>query len=140
MNQRDEDHVPLPADDPAARTVWVLFLAGPALWFGHFLLVYVLAEILCKPLRTDLRIAGLPLVSFLTIVATVLAAAAVAAFSLQSFRRWQASRDDASSSAARGATVDPHAGALAFTGFLLGVLFFVAVLFTGAPALWLQPC
>lgn len=139
MSGHDEDYVPLPAEDAGTRTLWVLFLAGPTIWLSHFLLVYALAEVLCKPLRTDARIAGLPLVSFLTVVATLAAAAAVVAFSARSFRRWQDTRDTNESSAVEEHG-SGHGSALAFGGFLLGALFFVAVLFTGAPALWLQPC
>ena len=137
MSGRDEDHVPLP-EEVRARTVWVPFLAGPVIWFGHFMLVYLLAEVLCKPLRVDVHVAGLPLVSFLTVVATVVAVVAAVAFTAKAYRRWQAVIGGESSAADQVA--DGPTGALAFTGFLLGILFAVAVVFTGAPALWLQPC
>lgn len=140
MSGRDEDYVPLPTEAAGAKTVFVLFLAGPTIWFTHFMLVYLLAEVLCKPLRVDVRVAGLALVSFLTLVATVLAAVAAAAFSVWSLRRWQAVTRGASSSEAEQPEIQSHQAALAFTGFLLGALFSVAILFTGAPALWLQPC
>ena len=138
MSRRDKDHVPLP-EEVRARTVWVPFLAGPVIWFAHFMLVYLLAEVLCKPLRVDVQVAGLPLVSFLTVVATVVAVGAAAAFTARAYRRWQAVTGRESSAADQHDVHGPT-GALAFTGFLLGVLFAVAVVFTGAPAFWLQPC
>lgn len=142
MNVQDEDYVPMPqpADEGQGAGIWVLFLAGPTIWLAHFLLVYGLGEVLCKPLRTDVEVAGLPLVSFLTVAATVLAAVAALGFTVQSYRRWDASRRVNAPSAAEDDLVHGREDVLALAGFLLGTLFFVAVLFTGAPALVVQPC
>ena len=136
MSTHDEDHVPLPADQGHGLAVWLLFLAGPTLWFTHFILVYVLAEVLCKPLAGVDGVTSLPLISVLTIVATIVFAVATAAGAWLAFRRWREWQDsprDEEQSAMQGET-------LVFTGFLLGLLFTVAVLMTGAPALVLRPC
>lgn len=142
MNVQDEDYVamPQPEDEGQGAAIWVLFLAGPTIWFAYFLLVYGLGEVLCKPLRTDIQVVGLPLVSFLTLAATVLAALGTLAFTAQSYRRWRASRHAATTSPAEDDIIHGHEDVLAMAGVLLGGLFFVAVLFTGAPALVVQPC
>lgn len=136
------DAVDLP-EAPSSRTTWVLFLAGPTIWFAHFMLVYLVAEAVCVGGRPDRELWGMPLVSTVTLIATVIAVAAIAAFAVAAYRRWrqdealvdhQADEEEWRISAAgrdRG---------LAFAGFALGVLFVVAVLYTGAPALWLTPC
>lgn len=136
MSTHDEDHVPTPADQGHGMAVWVLFLAGPTLWFTHFILVYVLAEVLCKPLAGVDGVTALPLVSVLTVVATIVFALAAAVGSALAYRRWRESRDapaDDERASAQGES-------LVFAGFLLGVLFTVAVVFTGAPAVVLRPC
>lgn len=136
MSPRDEDQVPLPVDKGHGMGVWMLFLAGPVIWFTHFMLVYLLAEVLCKPLDDVEGFTSLPLVSVLTVVATIIFALAAAAGSVLAYRRWRVLRDlprDDERASTQGE-------ALVFAGFLLGVLFTVAVMFTGAPALVLQPC
>lgn len=128
-SDRDEPDIPsVGARGSAAARIWIFFLAGPVIWFGHFMLVYLLGEVLCKPLRNDIAVANLPLVSFLTVVATIVAAAATVVFAVGSYRRW------------RAADTDGNNSTMSVGGVLLGLLFFVAVLFTGAPALFLQPC
>lgn len=34
---------------PSSWRLWVLLLGGPALWFGHFMVVYLTAEAVCTP-------------------------------------------------------------------------------------------
>lgn len=136
------DVVDLP-DAPSSRTIWVLFLAGPTIWFAHFMLVYLVAEAVCVGGRPDRELWGMPLVSTVTVVATVAAVVAIAAFTAVAYRRW---RQDEALVDGQGDDEEELAAAvgrdraLAFAGFVLGVLFVVAVLYTGAPALWLTPC
>lgn len=137
MSKRDEDHVPLPADQGHGAGVWMLFLAGPTIWFTHFMLVYVLTEVLCKPFDGAPGASEVPLVSVLTIVATIVFALAAATGAVLAHRRWRRWRLAARGNDERAST---QGESLVFAGFLLGMLFSIAVVFTGAPAVVLQPC
>lgn len=140
MTTGDEDHVPTPADEGHGKSVWFLFLAGPTIWFTYFILVYALAEVLCKPLAGDAGAAGLPLISIITVVATVVAALLAAAAAVVAYRRWQATRTAPDASAEDQERASMGGNALVLSGFLLSVLFTIAVVLTGAPALVLRPC
>ncbi|MGH9008744.1 MAG: hypothetical protein ACRDYF_02740 [Acidimicrobiia bacterium] len=132
---------------PVLASIWVLFLAGPVIWTLHFFAVYLLAEAVCATGGFDARVAGLRILSFLTVAATVAAVGAIAFFAQRAWRRWRhppvatatatgavAARPSASADQRESETV------LALGGVLLGALFLVAVLFVGLPAFFLQSC
>lgn len=127
----------------SSRSIWVLFLAGPTVWFLHFMAVYLVVEAVCTGGRVERELWGLPLVSAFTVLTMVAAVVVIAGFAVAAYRRWRDIEVEVSQqhdereeeAAARG-----HDRALAFAGFALGLLFIVAVLFTGLPALWLTPC
>jgi hypothetical protein len=143
-HKRDEVDVVAVPERPGTATTWTLFLAGPTIWFLHFLAVYLVTEAVCT-LGEDAggRWLGLPTVSGYTLAATAVAVVTMAGSTTASYRRWRAeerarrSADGDGSDAAAGRGKDR---ALAFAGFLLGVLFVVAVLMVGLPAIWLSPC
>lgn len=112
----------------AARMRWVLLLAGPVIWFTHFIAVYLATEVGCAIGGFGFRLVGLSGVAFVTVAATVVAAVAIVWSTALALGRWRAGHDG-----------DVHSGTL-FTGVLLGVFSFVAVLFVGVPAVVLQPC
>lgn len=116
--------------------IWVLFLAGPVIWITHFMGVYVLAEAVCAAGGVDVRAFGIPLLSLVTLVATALAVAAVIVLAVRAFRVWRADPGDPPGWLPGG---ERDAG-LALAGWLLGILFAVAILFTGIPAAFLEPC
>lgn len=116
------------ANGAAARMRWVLLLAGPVIWFTHFIAVYLATEVGCAVGGFGFRLLGLEGVAFVTVAATVIAAVAIAGFTVLALARWRAGR--------RG---DLHNATL-FTGVLLGLFSLVAVLFVGIPAVVLQPC
>lgn len=136
------DVVELP-EAPSSRMIWVLFLAGPTVWFLHFMAVYLVVEAVCTGGRAERALWGLPLVSTFTLLATVGAVVVIVGFAVAAYRRWRDiegvvphQKDEREEEAvARG-----HDRALAFAGFALGLLFILGVLFTGLPALWLTPC
>lgn len=118
-----------------------LFLAGPSIWMAHFFAVYLPAEALCQG-DVEAEVLGVPAVSVLTLGATALALAATARTTQLAHRRWrsagggwEASQDATPSP---GAAARDHDGELALAGFLLGVLFALAILFVGLPALVLS--
>ncbi len=101
----------------------VLLLAGPVIWTGHFLGAYFFAELACAAGWLRFEIFGIGGISLVTIIATLVAAAATTLFAVAGFR------------ARNGAYGD-----LAFTGFLLSVLGVLVVLLVGfSPALH-EPC
>lgn len=104
---------------------WLALLAGPVIWFLHFMLVYLVVEAACASGASSFRVLGLPWVSFATLAATILAAGAIAFLTMRAYRL----RGDEDAFAV-----------LTLAGVLLGLLFTFAVLFVGLPALFLRPC
>ncbi|MBW3645844.1 MAG: hypothetical protein KY441_10110 [Actinobacteria bacterium] len=117
-----------------------LLIAGPSIWMTHFFAVYLLAEAWCA-VGVDAKVLSLPLLSAVTLLATALAVVAAAVTTLLAYRRWRRTAstshagDDQSSETEGG-----HDAQIALAGFLLGILFIVAVLFVGMPAVVLDPC
>lgn len=111
----------------------LLLLAGPVLWFGHFLAVYVLVESGCAAGGTDVELLGLDVMALVTIVATVVAAAVCLGAGLVASRRWRGSGDGVLAGG------EKESG-MALAAMLLGSFFVLAILFTGFPALYLDPC
>lgn len=119
-----------------SRAVWALFLAGPVIWFGHFMAVYLLAEAACAAGGLDTDLLGLSALSLVTLLVTVAAAVAALVLAGVAHRRWRARTDDPADWLAGD---DRNAG-LALAGSILGVMFVVAILFVGLPAAFLEPC
>lgn len=121
---------------PAPRlSAWVLLLAGPVIWFAHFMGVYLLVEAACAVEATEREVLGLHVLSLTTLAATAVAVAVTLVASGLAYLRWR-----------RGAgetewldVTDSNAG-LAFAGFVLGILSIVAICFVGVPAAVLEPC
>lgn len=117
-----------------------LLIAGPSIWMTHFFAVYLLAEAWCA-VGVNAKVLSLPLLSAVTLLATALAVVAAAVTTLLAYRRWRRTTstshagDDQSSETEGG-----HDAQIALAGFLLGILFIVAVLFVGMPAVVLDPC
>lgn len=124
------DVVDLPAGSSAART-WALLLAGPVIWFGHFMLVYLAAEVICNA-DAGRRLLGVPLAAAVTIGATVAALAVVAGAVVWTGREWRRDREEGP------AGIGDRA--LSFAALALAALFALAIVYTGLPALWLDPC
>lgn len=128
--------------DPRTRRAMARFVAGPVIWFGHFMVVYLVAEAGCTGGGPGLELFAPPVPTVVTIVATVVAAAACLVLAWAEYRRWRDGREVA----ARTAGGEPEmadaapGGPLAFAGVLLALVSFVAVVFVGIPALVLTSC
>jgi len=141
------DGTPVAVDvsrDRRGRVIWVALLAGPIIWFVHFMVVYMVAEAGCTGGGPGLEVFRPPAATIVTIVATVVAALACVWAAVWALRRWQA-RDDRSGAAMTddvGADLEhgDRNGLLAFVGFLLSSLSVVAILMVGLPALVLPAC
>jgi hypothetical protein len=130
--------------DRRARVTWVFFLAGPVIWFVHFMVVYLAVEAGCTGDGPGLRLFNPPVPAIVTIAATAVAAIACLGFAGWAQVRWRASKHQPAADEARDLSGDlkdhDRGGSLAFAGFLLSLLFFVAILFVGLPALVLPAC
>lgn len=140
---------PVPVDvssDRRVRDDWVAFLAGPVLWMGHFMLVYLVAEAGCTGGGEGLHLLGPPVPILTTLVATGVVAVLCALAALWAFRRWRTGRaqphgtEDTSSNVNGDSNGERPRDPLMYAGFLLSAFSLVAVLFTGASALVLGPC
>lgn len=134
---------PLPVDlraDHRARSLWAVFLVGPVTWFGHFMLVYLVAEAGCTGGGPGLEVFAPPVAATVTVVATIVAAAVCAAAAWWGYRWWRAAAATVGSHEHLESVDDRRSGSLAFVGFVLSTFSVVAVLFTGAPALVFGSC
>lgn len=140
---------PAPVDvsaDRRVRLTWAAFLAGPTVWFAHFMVVYLVAEAGCTGGGPGLAVFDPPVPVVVTLMTTVAAVALCAAAAVWAFGRWRESQrtleaaPDAAQSLSGEFDDDQRRGALGFAGFLLSSFSAVAVLFTGGPALVLGPC
>lgn len=119
---------PVPEPDvpvASSRRAWIALLSGPSLWFGHFMAVYLLAEVVCAITPSPEAWLGLdPLRwAILAVTAVVLVVIAVAARMTWTYRGAQ-----------------PEVDGLLAIGMGLYMLFAVGVIATAVPALVLAPC
>lgn len=138
-----EEGTPVAVDvsrDLRARRLWLMFLAGPLIWFGHFVIVYGVVEAGCTGEGPGLRLLDPPVPAVVTLAATAVAALACLGAAWWGHQRWRAR--PAGDAADRAPDADlAHAGAsLGFTGMLLSLLSCFAVLIVGLPALVLPSC
>jgi hypothetical protein len=104
---------------PSTLPWWLLFLAAPIIWYGHFWVVYLVAEAACRAgdgTRTWL--------SMFVVAVTVAAVALILWVSIGSVRRGG----------------EGHRAELAWVGGMLGFIFAVATLAVGLPAVTFPPC
>ena len=130
--------------DRRARSIWVALLAGPIIWFAHFMVVYLAVEAGCTGDGPGLSVFDPPVPTVLTVAATVVAAIACLWSAVWALRRWRA-RDDRSGAAmtddlSADLEYGDRNGLLSFVGFLLSSLSVVAILMVGLPALVLPAC
>ncbi len=128
--------------DRLTRIGWIVFLGGPVIWLSHFMVVYLVAEAGCTGGGPGLRVFNPPVPAVVTLVATAVAAVGCLAFAVWARRRWTAARQGAAadSPGTLSGRHDDHdrGGTLAFASLLLALFSFVAVWFTGLPALVLE--
>jgi hypothetical protein len=127
--------------DLRARATWLVLLAGPVIWFAHFMVVYLVVEAGCTGDGPGLRLFDPPVPSIVTLAATAVAAIACLGFAGWGYRRWRVRAGaHADREPSGGLESDDPGGSLAFTGLLLSLLSFLSVLFVGLPALVLPSC
>lgn len=119
----------------ASPSVWLLFVAGPVIWFGHFMTVYLVVEAACAADGRQRELLGLHLLSVATLVATAIAVVLLLFTSARAYAAWRAGADSGD-----WLDVTDRNPGLAFAGCLLGILSIAAVCFVGLPAAFLEPC
>lgn len=130
----------------SASTRWALALlvAGPTIWFGHFMLVYLVAEAGCTGGGQGLSRLDPPVPGVVTLVATAVAGLACLGVAWWEHREWRGGdrlgARETPGGPPGGTEADPDERPLAFVGMLLGLVSFVSVLFVGLPALWITGC
>lgn len=112
---------------------WLLFIAGPILWFGHFMAVYLFAEAACTS-ALDTEMFGLGVIELVTLVLTAVAALVTLGVAVVAHRRWLASAPPSLFDTDEGGST------LVLAGALLGYVSVIAILFVGLPAAVLDPC
>ena len=130
---------PVPVDitrDLESRTQWVVLLAGPVIWFTHFMVVYLVAEAGCNGAGDGLEVLGPPVPAWTTLIATLVAAPACLAVA---WRGWNRIPGGPGGEAATDANAHERHRVLSTIGALLALLSLAAVLFVAATAVWL-PC
>jgi hypothetical protein len=112
----------------------LLLLSGLLIWAGHFTFLYGFNTLACARRFTDVTVAGFGIVPFVVAVATIVALAAVLGIAL--FEALLGRK--AQSSDGR------HARAtqcfLRYTTLSTALMGLMAILWTGLPALMVQPC
>ena len=125
---------------------WAIALAGPLVWFGYFAVVYTLSETACTFGVLDGSWLGMPVLSLILAVVTILAAGVTATTAVVAGRVWRSSLADERESQhgagkhRAGGSVASRDHALDFVGLLLAPLFTIAILAVGLPVLVLSPC
>lgn len=132
--------------DRRDRRIFAVLLAGPVVWFTHFMLVYLVAEMGCTGDGPGFELFDPPVPVITTIAATVVAVGLCAASATWGLRWWTSSRrrpdaaDDVDDSRSAELDGEQRGGSIAFVGFTLSVFSILAVLFTAAPALAQLSC
>lgn len=124
--------------DIRARSTWLALLAGPVIWFVHFMVVYLVAEAGCTGSGPGLVVFEPPVPAVVTVAATVVALVACLGFArwaLHRARRGTPEGEADDETAARGRHDE-----LASIGVLLSLLSAAAVLFVAAPVVVFPGC
>lgn len=107
-------------------------MAPPVIWMAYFMAVYLFAEAACAAGWSGMEALGLSGVSLVTIAVTIGSTALIGYFTWRSWRRWR--HPDAASA------MKQQTKSLGLIGFLSGLLFMMATIAVGLPAMVLQPC
>lgn len=126
----DDRPVELIPDDSSNLREWATLLAGPAIWIGHFGIVYLAAEASCVPTSADqYDIISSDVLVVLTAVATVVAAVAAAAVAWLAWKRLEG----------RSEREERDVVDLSLAGCITAIGAVIGVIAVGAPALYLDP-
>lgn len=111
-------------------------LSTPIIWAIYFVLIYSLQGIACAG-GLEGSVAGIGTLTLNIVAATVIALAGQAILGFWMYRAWQSLQRNAELKSSEPLM---RASFLALVGWLNAILFFVATVWIGIPALMLDPC
>jgi hypothetical protein len=104
------------------------------------MVVYLVAEAGCTGGGPGLRVFNHPVPTIVTVAATGVASIACLGFAGWAYVRWRGSKKDSPATRSGDPEDDDRGAEPAFAGFLLSLLFFIAILMDGLPAVVLRAC
>ena len=118
-------------------------IAGPLVWTGHFLTLYVFTAIACAKGFFHEEILGVRVVQLFGAAVTVVAVALILDTMMLSYRRWRGVASDG-----QPAPAPPHDASdvasrrrfMAYAGFLLSGLALVATIWETLPIMFFATC
>ena len=108
--------------------------AGPILWFVHFMLVYLVAELGCRSNFNNVFYQTPETIRTIVLVLTVVVLLAVGLGGVLAYRNWQALPNT------EGSTDDVRTRFLIMMGGLLTPLFILSIVATTAPTFVMNIC
>lgn len=111
-------------------------LVGPILWFIHFIAVYSLVEFGCRANFSNLSFITPATIRLVSIALTLPVLLAVGYGGVLAYRAWQTLDQDESAEPARADSTR----FLTILGMLFSALFLLSILFSIAPAFFLDIC
>jgi hypothetical protein len=124
-----------PQNGEASRlAVTYSVLAGPLVWFAHFVFVYAVAEFGCAANFTNMDVISPSAIRTIIVLATVAACIAVGVAGVLGYRQRSAlSRDGVTPAETRMLFINS-------IGLGFSVLFFVSIVFSALPVFFLSAC
>lgn len=123
---------------PHPPTLWFGLISGPLAWIIYFLAGYLLIEAACKTTWLDNPIQGFDAISTIVLILTAAGLLMAVVGGWLNFRHWRNVKRQTTD--AEPNRTESVRGYMAFSGWLLNLLFGFTVLITGVPALFLSPC
>lgn len=114
----------------------LLFVAGPTVWFAHFVLIYVLADFGCQAGIAQSRIAGQDTLKVLIVLATIVMAMLTAAAAFVSLRQWRRNKPDQPDNG----RAEKRKQFTELISFVSNLLFTVVIIVTVLPVFFLSSC
>ena len=121
------------------RSLWLGLLTGPLTWAVYFILGYLLVEAVCKTDFLSFSLFGLTALSAIILLLTVLGLFITLYACFFNYRKWQQALEKGSQDFDDQLGHRP-ARFMALAGLLLGGLFTLIILLTGASVFILRPC
>jgi hypothetical protein len=119
--------------------LWYGVLGGPVIWAAHFTITYAVASTSCQlGFLYDQTILGINALTFVLIVVTVVAIAAMVYGIFLSYRNWQLLRDDEREGI--GQPEQQRHRFMAFSGIAMTALFLASVVLSLVPSFFFHPC
>lgn len=122
------------AASPSRRLLLAGLLSGPLIWAAYFMAGYGLVEAVCKTGRVEAPLLGLPILSIVIVMLTLVSLLGTLYAGAVAFRNWQQARR---AEADRG---NERTRFMTSAGLLLDALFAFTILLTSLPFLILRLC